>query len=326
KSVFYWKEAVISRQSLAQTHTNSTTALNCEYNVFDGNPCLTGITCIKLVSLNVPNRVRKGSEVELSCLYDLGNASLYSLKWFYRESHRERDEQEFFRYTPRGKPVKQIFPLDGINVDLNKSEGGTVTISGTNVRTTGNYKCEISVEGTFQTVFAEKLMTVDASRASQLWSGVMDTNKLSLIMVCVGYSLHRWQSWAPVVHSSLSHIPGAVVFGTGFTDTDNSIIQYFIRDFWEFLYQPKLDFTKDSLNYLRNQLKKKVQKNLCQHILNVLDDPITDGNQEVRVCGFVSKFLENQYFQDFEIHANRNIGFNTMNDSKSVQPILLIIF
>ncbi|CAG2170396.1 unnamed protein product, partial [Oppiella nova] len=55
----------------------------------------TDITCIRLVSLNVPARVKKGSSVQLSCLYDLGNASLYSLKWFYR-NHKNPEEQEFF--------------------------------------------------------------------------------------------------------------------------------------------------------------------------------------------------------------------------------------
>jgi hypothetical protein len=44
---------------------------------------------------------------------------------------------------------------------LFKSEGGTVIISETNGKTSGKYKCEISVEGTFQTVAAEKLMTVE---------------------------------------------------------------------------------------------------------------------------------------------------------------------
>jgi hypothetical protein len=76
---------------------------------------------VKLVSLNVPARVKKGSEVQLSCLYDLGNASLYSLKWFYRENDRDREEKEFFRYTPRTKTLKQVFPLDGIKVDVSFS-------------------------------------------------------------------------------------------------------------------------------------------------------------------------------------------------------------
>ncbi|OTF77101.1 hypothetical protein BLA29_011913, partial [Euroglyphus maynei] len=43
---------------------------------------------------------------------------------------------------------------------INKSEGGHVVITETNKKTTGNYKCEISVDGTFQTVAAEKSMIV----------------------------------------------------------------------------------------------------------------------------------------------------------------------
>ena len=54
-----------------------------------------------------------------------------------------------------------FIPLLKSNPQLNKSEGGTVYISETSARTSGNYKCEISVEGTFQTVAAEKLMTVE---------------------------------------------------------------------------------------------------------------------------------------------------------------------
>ena len=43
---------------------------------------------------------------------------------------------------------------------MNKSEGGRIVIEETNGKTSGKYKCEISIEGTFQTVAAEKLMTV----------------------------------------------------------------------------------------------------------------------------------------------------------------------
>ena len=79
---------------------------------------LQAIDCIKVVSLNVPPHVRKGSDLQLSCLFDLDNATLYSLKWFYRAHEWDRDEQEFFRFTPRHKPYKQVFPLDGIQVDV----------------------------------------------------------------------------------------------------------------------------------------------------------------------------------------------------------------
>lgn len=73
-----------------------------------------------MVALNVPNHVDNGTEVELSCLYDLDNASLYSLKWFYRINDTDLDEQEFFRYTPTIKPHKQFFPLDGIEVNVSE--------------------------------------------------------------------------------------------------------------------------------------------------------------------------------------------------------------
>ena len=71
-----------------------------------------------MVALHVPSSVRKGSEVELACLYELGNASLYSLKWFYRANDTDLDEQEFFRYTPTIRPHKQYFPLEGIRVNV----------------------------------------------------------------------------------------------------------------------------------------------------------------------------------------------------------------
>ncbi|KAH9526712.1 hypothetical protein DERF_000776 [Dermatophagoides farinae] len=124
------------------------------------------IDCIKVVSLNVPPHVRKGSDLQLSCLFDLDNATLYSLKWFYRAHEWDRDEQEFFRFTPRHKPYKQVFPLDGIQVDLSKSSGSIVYIRRASSKTSGKYKCEISVEETFQTVAAEKLMTVFNSNHS----------------------------------------------------------------------------------------------------------------------------------------------------------------
>ncbi len=73
---------------------------------------------VKVVALHVPSSVRKGAEVELACLYELGNSSLYSLKWFYRANETDLDEQEFFRYTPTIVPHKQYFPLEGINVNV----------------------------------------------------------------------------------------------------------------------------------------------------------------------------------------------------------------
>lgn len=76
---------------------------------------------MRVVSLEVPPRVRRGDKVQLDCLYDLEGNSLYSLKWFFRstESENEKEEQEFFRFTPRESDKKQYFPLPGLKVDVN---------------------------------------------------------------------------------------------------------------------------------------------------------------------------------------------------------------
>lgn len=76
---------------------------------------------MRVVSLEVPSRVRRGDKVQLTCLYDLEGNSLYSLKWFFRstESENEKEEQEFFRFTPRELVKKQYFPLPGLKVDVN---------------------------------------------------------------------------------------------------------------------------------------------------------------------------------------------------------------
>ena len=76
------------------------------------------LSAVRVVALNVPSSIRRGGEVELSCLYDLGNSSLYSLKWFYRANETDLDEQEFFRYTPSIKPYKQYFPIEGVKVNV----------------------------------------------------------------------------------------------------------------------------------------------------------------------------------------------------------------
>nr|XP_027205750.1 uncharacterized protein LOC113799335 [Dermatophagoides pteronyssinus] len=142
---------------------------------------ISAIDCIKVVSLNVPPHVRKGSDLQLSCLFDLDNATLYSLKWFYRAHEWDRDEQEFFRFTPRHKPYKQVFPLDGIQVDLSKSSGSIVYIRRASSKTSGKYKCEISVEDTFQTVAAEKLMTVFNSSSDHLFINYIIINSLIIL-------------------------------------------------------------------------------------------------------------------------------------------------
>lgn len=47
----------------------------------------------------------------LRCSYDLEHDSLYTVKWY-------KGRFEFFRYTPKELPNTQVFPLNGISVDV----------------------------------------------------------------------------------------------------------------------------------------------------------------------------------------------------------------
>lgn len=61
--------------------------------------------------IHVPEAVRTGESVTLSCEYDLESAALYIIKWF-------RNEEEFYRYVPRESPPSQIFPMTHLHVDV----------------------------------------------------------------------------------------------------------------------------------------------------------------------------------------------------------------
>ena len=43
--------------------------------------------------------------------FDMASDTLYSVKWY-------RNEQEFYRYVPNDRPKLQIFPQDGIRVEV----------------------------------------------------------------------------------------------------------------------------------------------------------------------------------------------------------------
>lgn len=47
----------------------------------------------------------------LSCEFELGDNKLYSVKWY-------KDEFEFFRFMPDNSPPIQMFPLNGVNLDV----------------------------------------------------------------------------------------------------------------------------------------------------------------------------------------------------------------
>ena len=80
-----------------------------------------------MLELEVPSHKLVGDEATLECRYvnqkdlDISNANvfrfdmesdrLYSVKWY-------RNEQEFYRFVPNDRPKLQIFPQNGIRVEV----------------------------------------------------------------------------------------------------------------------------------------------------------------------------------------------------------------
>ncbi|XP_055939069.1 cell adhesion molecule 1-like isoform X2 [Argiope bruennichi] len=110
--------------------------------------------CLRMVMLDVPSAVNHGESVELSCIYELENDRLYSIKWY-------RNDVEFYRYVPNDWPPGQFLPLPGVRVDLSKSGQRSVYLRSVDLNSTGTYRCEVSAEApSFQSVEAERDMKV----------------------------------------------------------------------------------------------------------------------------------------------------------------------
>ena len=58
----------------------------------------------------------RGDSVELSCIYELENDRLYSVKWY-------KNNVEFYRFVPRDWPPGQFLPHKGIRVDVSYKHG-----------------------------------------------------------------------------------------------------------------------------------------------------------------------------------------------------------
>lgn len=71
----------------------------------------TGVFGLRDMSLKIPEAVKIGSSVTLICDYDLESVALYSIKWY-------RNDEEFYRYTPKESPPSQTFTLPYLNVNV----------------------------------------------------------------------------------------------------------------------------------------------------------------------------------------------------------------
>ncbi|XP_066581589.1 uncharacterized protein [Prorops nasuta] len=120
---------------------------------------IVGATGIKHLTINVPSMVRSGDTVMLSCNYDLEGASLYRVMWYF-------GQDEFYRYVLERSEPCITFPVDGIQVNLSKSNMYDVVLVDVSRKLTGPYKCEVSAGSpTYHTLIAiANMEVVDAPK------------------------------------------------------------------------------------------------------------------------------------------------------------------
>ncbi|VVC39183.1 Hypothetical protein CINCED_3A004771 [Cinara cedri] len=97
-------------------------------------------TCNGLsVEAIVPRYKVRGETAVFRCNYQLEGAFLYAVKWY-------KENEEFYRYMPKWTPQKKAYPVDGISVDYDHSDSHQLTLRNISLRTTANYRCEVSAE------------------------------------------------------------------------------------------------------------------------------------------------------------------------------------
>ncbi|XP_034250307.1 uncharacterized protein LOC117650815 [Thrips palmi] len=127
---------------------------NDDDNNDDDVVIVTSASGLRDVHLQSPLAVKAGSTVTLRCTYDLEHDSLYTVKWY-------KGRSEFFRYTPKELPNTQVFPLNGISVDVHNSNSNQVVLNNAQVPITGKYRCEVSADApSFQTLMASSTLRV----------------------------------------------------------------------------------------------------------------------------------------------------------------------
>ncbi|XP_076336159.1 uncharacterized protein LOC143239179 isoform X2 [Tachypleus tridentatus] len=112
------------------------------------------VSSLKLVELNVPAGVARGAPVWLYCGYDLEGDELYSVKWY-------KDHVEFYRFLPSDHPPGQKYDLQGVHIDLERSNQTHVFLAKTDLSTEGLYECEVSTEApSYRTVQVDKALKI----------------------------------------------------------------------------------------------------------------------------------------------------------------------
>ncbi|XP_065203531.1 uncharacterized protein LOC135833697 [Planococcus citri] len=112
-----------------------------------------GILALRNVRILASEAVKAGESMRLICEYDLENALLYSIKWYFNEN-------EFYRFVPKESPPTRVFPMPGITVDMSQSDNKSVTIRSVARDQTGYYKCEVSADAPLFHTDIKKILIV----------------------------------------------------------------------------------------------------------------------------------------------------------------------
>ncbi|XP_046631583.1 uncharacterized protein LOC124311227 isoform X2 [Daphnia pulicaria] len=96
---------------------------------------------IRLEHVEVPSVVAVGEPAAFLCDVDLEfDNELYSVKWY-------KDSEEFYEWKPKRTPSVQIYPVEGIQVDRERSVREAVVLRSVTPATAGFFRCEASGEG-----------------------------------------------------------------------------------------------------------------------------------------------------------------------------------
>ncbi|VVD00140.1 unnamed protein product [Leptidea sinapis] len=109
---------------------------------------------LRIVRVSVPSYRVRGQQAQFECDYELGGDRLYSVKWY-------RDNEEFYRYMPKYDPPQHAYKIDGVKVDLSKSNDRRVVLHQVTLKSSGLYRCEVSAEApSFESAAGEGRMEV----------------------------------------------------------------------------------------------------------------------------------------------------------------------
>ena len=69
------------------------------------------ISSLSNLSVRIPEYLQQGDTADLTCSYNLGGDTLYSVKWY-------KGRHEFYRFMPHEVPAIKTFPVKGMKINV----------------------------------------------------------------------------------------------------------------------------------------------------------------------------------------------------------------